>query len=77
MLCQRCKGLLVHETFSDLSVETDRLSPPRRCVNCGYVEDSVVRANRLHPPAAKRPTRHGVVRKGGVIRTHSERYGSM
>ena len=79
MLCQRCKGLLVHETFEDLREKTGRMCQATRCINCGYIEDSVVRANRLHRPPAKRSAPHGLVRKGGVvfIRPHTERYGSM
>jgi hypothetical protein len=79
MLCQRCRGLLVRETFDDLKEETDRMCPATRCINCGHIEDSVVRANRLRPPAARRSVPHGVVRKGGVvfIKTHSEEYGSL
>ena len=79
MFCQRCSGLLVRETFGDLREETGCMYPATRCINCGYIEDSVVRANRLRPPTAKRSAPHGMVRKGGVvfIRPHSERYGSI
>ena len=48
MLCQRCRGLLVHETFDGLSQEADMMCLATRCINCGSIEDSVVRANRLH-----------------------------
>ena len=54
MLCQRCRGLLVRETFDGLSQEADMLCLATRCINCGSIEDSVIRANRLHPLAAKR-----------------------
>ena len=79
MLCQRCRGLLVCEIFCDLRTETARLCPATRCINCGYLEDSVVRANRLRRPAARRSVPHGIVRKGGVviIKTHSEESGPM
>ena len=79
MLCQRCKGLLVRETFGDLRKEAGCMSPAIRCINCGYIEDFVVRANRLGPPAAKRSTPRGIVRKGGVVflKSHSERYRSV
>jgi hypothetical protein len=79
MLCQRCRGLLVHETFSDLREKTGRMCPAARCINCGFIGDSVVRANRLHPPAAKRSAPHGMVGKGGalLLRRHSERYDSL
>jgi hypothetical protein len=54
MACQRCRGLLVRETFDGLSQEAGIMCSATRCINCGYIEDSVVRANRLHPPATKR-----------------------
>jgi hypothetical protein len=66
MLCQRCRGLLIHETFGNLREETDRMCLATRCINYGCIEDSVVRANRLRPPAAKRSVPHRTVRKGGV-----------
>ena len=47
MVCQRCRGLLICETFNDLGIETDSLYTATRCVNCGCIEDAVVRANRL------------------------------
>jgi hypothetical protein len=46
MVCQRCRGLLVCETFDDLSSGTDSLYRATRCINCGCIEDAVVRANR-------------------------------
>ena len=79
MLCQRCRGLLVRETFSDLREKTGRMCLATRCVNCGYIEDSVVRANRLRLPAARRSAPHGMVGKGGAVflRSHSESYDSL
>ena len=61
MLCQRCRGLLVRETFDGLSPEAGHLCIAIRCINCGYIEDSVVRENRLRPPAAKRAVPRGMV----------------
>ena len=57
MFCQRCRGLLVLETFGDLRQETASICPATRCINCGCVEDSVVRANRHHTPVAQ-PSAH-------------------
>ena len=78
MVCQRCSGLLVRETFDSLSTEAGIMCQVTRCINCGYIEDSVVRANRLHPPAAKRAVARGMVGKGRLVspRTHSEQYRS-
>lgn len=47
MVCQRCRGLLVCETFDDLSIGTDSLYRATRCINCGCIEDAVVRTNRF------------------------------
>ena len=79
MICQRCRGLLVRETFGDLREEAGCMFPATRCINCGYIEDSVVCTNRLHPPATKRSELRGMVRRGGVVfpRPHSERYRSV
>jgi hypothetical protein len=79
MNCQRCRGLLVRETFGDLREEAGCMCPATRCINCGYIEDSVVRANRLRPPATKRSVPRGIVWKEGVVflQSHSERYRSV
>jgi hypothetical protein len=67
MFCQRCRGLLVRESFGDLREETGCMSPATRCINCGYIEDSVVRANRLRLPAAKQAVPRGMVSKGRAV----------
>ena len=61
MVCQRCRGLLVHETFDGLSPVADIMCLATRCINCGSIEDPVVLANRLRPPAAKRAVPRGMV----------------
>jgi hypothetical protein len=77
MICQRCKGLIVRENLGDLREEAGCMYPAIRCINCGYLEDSVMRANRLCPPAAKRAVPRMIVRKGGVVfNTLPERYHS-
>lgn len=79
MLCQRCRGLLVRETFGDLSAETDRLCSATRCINCGCVEDAVVRANRFRHSVGNRSVPRGMVRKGDVvcIKIRPEAYASI
>lgn len=57
MICHRCRGLLINDqsdliTRYDLSEDSGYVGPTLRCINCGYVEDPVVLANRLHPTAA-------------------------
>lgn len=78
MFCQRCRGLLVRETFGELREGTGCMGLATRCINCGYLEDSVMRANRLCPTAAKRASPRMMFRKGGVVSTTlSERYRSV
>ncbi|HSL04301.1 MAG TPA: hypothetical protein VK901_12300 [Nitrospiraceae bacterium] len=67
MVCQRCRGLLVRETFDGLSQEADIMCLATRCINCGSIDDSVVRANRLRPPAAKRSVSRGMVGMGRAL----------
>jgi hypothetical protein len=77
MTCHRCRGLLVNDqstliTHYDLSEVTGYMGTIMiRCINCGYVEDPVVRANRLRVPEADQPAvvrtrRHTEVRSQGV-----------
>ena len=73
MVCQRCRGLLVHETFDGLSPEGDIMYLATRCINCGSIEDSVVRANRLRPPAAKRAVPRGMVGMARAVFMKTER----
>ena len=49
MICPRCGGLLIHhETTTGFCDENTWFSfQGYRCVNCGYREDTVMRANRL------------------------------
>lgn len=79
MRCQRCRGLLVRETFGDLNVETNPLCTATRCINCGCIEDAVVRANRFRRSVRTWVIPRGRVRKGNVecIKIHSEEYASI
>ncbi len=69
MVCQRCGGLVVCETFDDLGIQTDSLYTATRCINCGYIEDAVVRANRFRRSDRTRaiPHRRRMVRKEEVV----------
>jgi NADH:ubiquinone oxidoreductase subunit B-like Fe-S oxidoreductase len=79
MRCQRCRGLMVCGTFDDLNIERHSLYSAARCINCGCIEDAVIRTNRFY-----RSERTGViprrrVRKGDVacIKIHSKDYASI
>lgn len=62
MFCQRCRGLLVQETFDDLNLKADSLYTATRCINCGHIEDAVVRANRFRPSERTRALPRRMVR---------------
>jgi hypothetical protein len=67
MVCQRCRGLLVREIFDDLSIETDAFYTATRCLNCGCIEDAVIRANRSRRLERRRATPRGMVGNGYVV----------
>jgi NADH:ubiquinone oxidoreductase subunit B-like Fe-S oxidoreductase len=79
MRCQRCGGLLIRETFDDLNIETHSLYSATRCINCGCIEDAVIRTNRFHSSERTRVIPRRRVRKGDVacIKIHSEEYASI
>lgn len=79
MRCQRCRGLLVRETVDDPNIETHSLYSATRCINCGCIEDAVIRANRFHRSERTRVIPRRRVRKGDVerIKIHSEEYASI
>ena len=54
MLCTRCGGLLITDDSMDLYQESSQIrSQGYRCVNCGYIEDPTIRANRRLAVSAK------------------------
>lgn len=58
------------ESFGDLNVDTHSLRMATRCINCGCVEDAVVRANRFRRFAKTRVLTRRRVRKGDVDFNH-------
>ncbi len=79
MRCQRCRGLLICETFDELNIDTHSLYSATRCINCGCIEDAVVRANRFRRSERTRVIPRRRIRKGDVerIKIHSEEYASI
>ncbi len=79
MVCQRCQGLLVCETFDDLNIDTDSLYTGTRCLNCGCTEDAVIRANRSRRSATMRRSRSGRGRTRDIerINIHVDAYASI
>jgi hypothetical protein len=65
MSCTRCGGLIVIETFSDLREEVSRAQfQGSRCLNCGCIEDPVIRTNQLHPMSPARTRLAGAIVQG-------------
>jgi hypothetical protein len=65
MCCTRCGGLIVIEVFSDLREEASQAQfQGSRCLNCGSIEDTVIRANRLHPMPPARMRLAGPIVQG-------------
>lgn len=79
MRCQRCRGLMVCETFDDPNIATHSLYSAARCINCGCIEDAVIRTNRFRRSERTRVIPRRRVRKGDVeyIKVHSEEYASI
>jgi RNase P subunit RPR2 len=48
MSCIRCRGFLVREASHRLDIKGEEMPPTVRCVNCGYLDNSVFRVNRLN-----------------------------
>ena len=52
MNCQRCNGLMIHDSFLDLRDDTGRLGfDGWKCINCGEVVDPVVLTHRTEAPS--------------------------
>lgn len=48
MPCVRCQGFLVMEACCRVGMKENEMPPTVRCVNCGYIDNSVFRVNRLN-----------------------------
>ncbi len=81
MRCQRCRGFMVCETFDDLNIKTNPLYPVTRCINCGCIEDAIVRANRFRrlekTRAISRRRRMAETVDVTPIKIHAEEYASI
>ena len=63
MLCGRCGGLLMQNWWDSKESIQERM-PSTRCVNCGCIDDPVMRANRRETrPARITATQGSVVRR--------------
>lgn len=53
MTCARCQGLMVTDSFIDLHETGHLWMKAWRCMNCGYVVDTVMAQNRLMQAAGR------------------------
>lgn len=66
MSCSRCQGLMVAETlFNPSEGGTHTWVAVIRCLNCGNLEDGLIRMARCLPDHFRRSTRPGP-RRGGA-----------
>jgi len=65
MSCTRCQGLMVPETlFSPREGSVHTWLPVTRCLNCGNLEDALIRRARCMPGGLFGSTRPGPQRRG-------------
>lgn len=65
MACSRCQGLMVDETLFNPGERVSRTwLPIIRCLNCGNLEDALIRLARGISGRLGRPTRPGPQRRG-------------
>lgn len=65
MACSRCHGLMVDETlFNPSEAVSHTWVPVVRCLNCGNLEDGLIRLARGISGRLGRPTRPGPQRRG-------------
>jgi hypothetical protein len=68
ILCDRCGGLLVRERLCEVDgMSSTEQVDCERCVNCGALEDAIVRANRqpTRPPVRSREPRGPRIQPSG------------
>ena len=61
MLCLRCGGLVLQNWWDSTESLSER-TPSTRCVNCGSIDDPVIRANRQQPGRARLTATRGRVK---------------
>lgn len=63
MPCERCGGFMVFDAFSDPQEQESPMGiATTRCLNCGNLEDTIIRTNRASSHVQRRPT--------SIVQTH-------
>ena len=80
MTCVRCGGFVIIDRYAWPGKEIDsREVPQAHCVNCGWIEDPVIRENRKLMAMASAPPSEcpsGCARPDGVLRLKPRSVGS-
>ena len=57
MPCKRCGGFMVFDAFCDpQEKEPPTATGTTRCLNCGNIEDTIIRTNRASAHVQRHPT---------------------
>jgi hypothetical protein len=57
MMCERCGGFMVFDTFCyPQEKEPPTSTGTIRCLNCGNLEDTIIRTNRASSHVQRHPT---------------------
>jgi hypothetical protein len=70
MLCTRCGGLLMQNWWDSKESVQERM-PSTRCVNCGCIDDPVIRANRRQSSRVRLTPTRARVRHAEVAVLHA------
>jgi hypothetical protein len=63
MPCMRCGGLMIENWWGGIGSVKQRKLQGSRCVNCGCIDDPVIRANRRHPRRVQMSILRGTVNR--------------
>jgi len=66
MPCMRCGGLMIENWWGGIDSVKQRKLQGTRCVNCGCIDDPVIRANRRHPHRIRMSVPRGTVNRTKV-----------
>ena len=69
MTCNRCAGTLVQDWLTDILDETGNTRcEGLRCINCGNIQDSLIRRHQEYALAGRLPSREGGRRRMARLR---------
>ncbi|MCC2643362.1 MAG: hypothetical protein K0S45_3775 [Nitrospira sp.] len=66
MTCMRCGGLMIENWWGGIGSVKQRKLQGTRCVNCGCIDDPVIRANKRHSHPIRMSVPRGTVHRTTV-----------